>query len=424
MTTRLLAAAILVSMAVCPGSAQVVVSFPTEGHFKPGRYMPVSLTLEKESSSITLEARGAVPTQVQPDAGLKVVVPWLAVADSIDAPQWIMAGGASHLLDQPMHALGDNERLVALAGENGEIAGSLFPGKMIIPIRLDLSEPLLEPPQAWEALDAIVLSAAAADRLRADQVDAFLSAGTLVAVHSASQPAGRWPWKQVADYWMLRFDLSGPTAAIEPAAYQQTGDWRSGWPQSFRRRVLAAATVFSIVAVGLTLWRSRWVVAAFLLLCAGTIGGGLAWYARQLPVVELTGGVLLSHDSLDQIDMWSWRWALRDSADSFPAVGTRPVLESLRQLGSSKVRLVCDSAGRPREFRFELGANQSLAFLTRTVQGGLLRRDFQPPARWLKDFASALYEIPPNQSIAGQINAMNPASGHVAPIIVVRPKRQ
>src|SRR5205085_6759459 len=140
------------------------------------------------------------------------------------------------------------------AGTTGTDSGlvtALFPGRRVISIALDRSPPLLEPPGAWECLDAVALDDSDAGRLSDHQIGALLGGGTTIAIRSASRPRGQWPWEKQGEFWILRWKVAGPQSLLSEAAYLPIASWDAGWPVAFRRGVLLCTLLFSIVALGM-----------------------------------------------------------------------------------------------------------------------------------------------------------------------------
>jgi hypothetical protein len=370
------------------GSTQgaVTVSFPTEGHYRPGRYFPARIRGAAGQTSITLKANGAIPTELKSIDSNDVLVPWLTATDTLSDARFD-SDGASHAIEVEFHPLGNQEKLVALAGPTAD-ASFLFPGSTIVPIHLDPSNPLPDPLEAWDCLDGIVLSSSAAARLSEDQRATLLAAGTALAVRSDMAPDDRWPWTHQGEYWVLRFTLAGPASIVEPDAYVPTYGWDRGWPESFRRRVFFAALVFSILAIASLLWRSRWTVLPFVSFTAAFIVIFVIWYSRQSPVLKLTSAVRVDSGPVSQLDFWTWESAVRPT--SSVGIG-RPVLGTIAQIEQSGLRFICRSDGRPGYFAFHLIPGQSMAFLTRQIRVGLPAPALSPASGAPLDFVNAAY---------------------------------
>lgn len=349
-----------------PTQAAISVSLPTEGHYRPGRYMPVRVEGATRQDTITLQGGGAIPTEIPHLESADLIVPWLIVGDQISDARWQLGeGAAQHLALQP---LASDERLVGFAGTQQELTQLLFPGKTIIPVQLDESR-LLEPAEAWECLDAVVLSASAAARLDEAHRAALLAGGTIIAVHSDDAPDTRWPWKRQGGYWILRYAPAGPQPMVEPDAYMPTYSWDRGWPAAFRRSLVFAAVLFCILSLGTLLWRSRWTSLAFVAVSALFLGGLAIWSARQSAFLQLSLAVRVDAGPISQFDLWTWQSPVRGAESSFAVSGnTHPFVATLRQIEQDHLRLVCRPDGRPDHFTCHLEPMQSLAFLSRGVR--------------------------------------------------------
>ena len=381
----------------------VTVSLPTEGHYRPGRYLPVRIEHAAGHGSISLQARGTIPTDLPTPDSNDVMIPWLLVSETTTDAIWKSADGASHPFATPLRALGTDEKLVAFAGPAGDIGKLLFPGRAIIPIQLDESRPLLEPVEAWECLDAVVLSPSAIARVNPDRRAALLAAGTIIAVRTdGASPDGVWPWKRQGAYWVLAFAPAGPASIVEPAAYEPTYGWERGWPVAFRRRILFIAVLFCLLSLGALLWRSRWTAPAFVAVAIIFIAAGTVWYHRQSPVLKLESAFRIEVGPISQFDLWTWQSPVRSADASFPIADlTHPYLATLRQLDQTRLRLVCHPDGQPDRFDFHLEPGQSLAMLSRQVRLASPIPDLAQESDVSRDLADALY-LRPGEHLRGQ----------------------
>ena len=173
---------------------------------------------------------------------------------------------------------------------------------------------------------------------------------------------------------MLRYNPVGPRSVVEPDAYQPTYGWARGWPAAFRRRVMLGVALFGIVALALTLWRSRFMVVVLVGLSLAAAGGGVTWGMRQSPVLAAGGAVVVSDGRMTQRDEWTYRTVLRPADVSVPVRGiSHVVLHGRQQLdsaGVSGVRLVCAADGGPDRFVGRLEADHALAVVSRSVRPG------------------------------------------------------
>ena len=397
--------------------AAVNISLPLEGHYRPGRYMPVRVATT-QAGTIVLQGTGTMPTQIDLPQGGEAIVPWLAISESPGQGRWSIGGAPSNTIDVPLRALHDDERLVATANSDAGAASSLFPGMKIVAVALDLSGPLLQPPQAWESLDAVVLSEAAAARVTESQRQLLTAAGVALMVQSSKPPDSHWPWRHSGGYWVLKFAPAGPTSTVEPLAYAPTYEWERGWPAPFRWAVVLAGLLFCILAAAAILWRHRYAIFVFIGVCAALAGAFAFWYSRQPTVLQLTAGVMMRADSEAQVDLWTWQSPIRNTRSSFTAAGmTRPVFATVRQQDDSQVRLLCQSDGSPNCFTWQLQPGQTLAFLTRLVRPPP-QVQMAPASAILERFADQLYTRAGDR-IAGQFTASNPYTQTDIPIVAI-----
>ena len=375
--------------------------------------MPVRVATDGSPASVTLAADGAVPTELPAGEGkADVVVPWLAVK-RLANPRWSGAGSSGGAVDAALKPLGEDERLVAFAGAVAQptrAASMLFPNQKVVTVSLDLGRPLLSPAAAYEALDAVVLDAASAARVDESQLAVLLAGGATVAVRSGDKPGGDWPWKREGPYWVLRHDPLGPRGAVEEDAYLPTYGWVRGWPDSVRRQAVLFAAVFVIVAVGLTLWRSRYAAAAIIAVSLLGAGGVVAWGAGRSPVLSAGGAVAVWDGEFTQRDEWDYRTALRPADVTFPARDlSRPVLANPGQLKATGVRLVCTPAGQPDHFAARLDADHALAVLARSLKPG------KPGGTPAMPATTPMYlvgdKLYPGK-VTGQVVEEAPAAGH------------
>ncbi|HWE94879.1 MAG TPA: hypothetical protein VG269_13015 [Tepidisphaeraceae bacterium] len=406
----LLSLAVALALLFASNSAQATnaaFSLPLQGNYRAGKYMPVHVAADTDGAEDVLILRGqnAVPTQISAaNKRIDAIIPWLAVRTIHDV-QWSAPGTGERPVDWPLHALGEDERLIGFAGADPDALAPLFPGRTLLRVPLDLARPLAGPTQAWEALDGIVLDAAAASRMDESQLRGLVEAGTAVAIRSERRPGGPWAWRKQSAYWVLHVPLSGPQSAFVPeGAYDPTQAWLRGWPVDFRRHVILAAVLFAILATGVTLWRSRWSVLVSLALCATSAGLIMLWRARQPITLQAGGSVLVLGELTTQRDDWTYRAVLRPVDGSFawqPA--TRPVFAYPRQIDDSQVRLTCAADGRPLAFRYSQKPRQSLAFLTRSLLSARLPlAPTMPISSPLRTLADSLY-AGPGDRLLGQV---------------------
>jgi hypothetical protein len=316
-------------------------------------------------------------------------------------------------------ALSDRDVLVGVAGGDAMSARSLFPGRNIVTLPMDSAGSLLRPAVAWEVLDAVLLSAAAAAQLTDEQIQTLLSAGTMIVVRSSEMPDSRWPWTREGNDFILRHEITGPIAVEDEAVYEPT-NWRDpGWPPSFRHSLLAGACVFCIVGLGISLWRSRLAVPAFVSLAATASLAVVAVYLWHSPVQVEKFCVAVRAPEVIQFDFWSWQTTVREADSERPAPEiTHPIFGAPSQLEQTQVRLNCGSDGRPDRFVFHLKPGQSLAMLTRVVRPRTQLNSLSPPDTKWRGFIQANY-LRPSDVIAGQALVQDPSTGEAVATILI-----
>jgi hypothetical protein len=393
----------LIVLVVCPlASAAVQITLPLEGYFHPGRYMPVHVVIDNAATeSITLSADGTIPLTILNSPGsIDTVAPWLATSSRVQGASWFDT--SAHALNLPLQPLTDNQRLVALAGVDPAQAAALFPDATVIPIQLNLTDPLPGPTYAWESLDALLLDDAAAARVNEGQLRALLTANTLVAIRSPRRPVGDWPWQRSGDFWLLRLHRAGPDSLVAPDAYLPTYGWVRGLPLSARRSALLGALLIAALLLAATLWKPRrpLLPVAAVALLGSTLW--IIWQSRQPPLIELTGRIVVESDGLSQCDRWTWLTSPVAVDGTFAAVDlAHPIFFSAAQLTSLSTQLFVFGDSRAPEFRFHLLPSATLAFVSSTTN---LQTDHPPllPARSdLASMAQAVYANPA-LSVAGQ----------------------
>ena len=363
-----LALALLATLLACPWcAAQVRVTFPLDGYYRPGKYMPVRVTSTAGTAGpVVLRAGGAVTVSVRPGpAGIDTVVPWLT-ADEVLLPSW-QADNGSGTIDATLKPLEAGQVLVGIVGTDVRAstaeAAELFPGKAVVAVPLTGTPPIGGDPAAWEVMDAVVFDAPD-NALLAD----LLGAGTIVLVRSEAVPGGDWPWRGGPGRWFVRFDPAGPAAPFDSDVYDAVAAWRPGWPAPARRRALLLAAVFCLVAVGITLWRRTRLAALAVVGVSAVAAVGFAWWgARQPMVCEVRTSVEVVGAAGTQIDHWTYLRPLpRREVILNWSPGSKPVYASARHVRETDLTLHIGPTGRPSRFTWRAEAGRTLAFLDRS----------------------------------------------------------
>ena len=365
---RLLPLAAVASLLFCHWCpAQVQVTFPLQGYYRPGKYMPVRVaTPAATAAPVVLRADGAVAVSVGPGAGpMNVVVPWLATGE-VRSVRWDVAGVGAGTIDAPLTPIDPGQVLVGIIGADANAsaaaAAELFPGKSVVPVLLSGTPVMGGDPAAWEALDAAVF-----DDANHVFLAELLGQGVSVVIRSDARPGGRWGWRGGPGGWFVAFDPTGPFGAIHPDVYAPVGAWQPGWPAPLRRRAILLALVYCLVALAALLWRRTWLAAATVVATSVAAAAGFAWWGNRQPMVcQVDTAVEIVDAGATQADRWTYYRPLRrrDVTVEWPWA-TKPVFASARHARETDLRLHVGAAGRPAHFTWRAGPGTTLAFLNR-----------------------------------------------------------
>ena len=385
----------------CIASAETNVSFPLQGYYHPGKYMPVHITHDSGNITLSLSARGAVDIRISP-AGNSVTIPWLMVQSLIENATW-SDGSSQHPIDQPFRIVGPNEQLIGSTSGNIDIAQTIFPNAKLIHIPLDPASPLPGSPVAWEALDAIVLDDARG--LNDETIGTLLSAGTAIAVRGPP-PDARWPWENVADFSVLRHLPAGPQSLVLEAAYSPVYSWQPELPGIARCRIFLAGVIFTLIVLGASLWRSpltSWLVTV---LSVAALAIFAMIRATQSHPRSISGDIIVIDPRFTQSDAWTFLTSAKDSIQSAPAKHSQPVFASNSHAARSEMKLICTGDGIPDKFEFLIEPNARIAFLRRSLVPGATPRRMVSVNSPLQDLVRAMY-LSVHDDVIGQVETSN-----------------
>lgn len=316
-----------------------------------------------------IQGRGVLTTRLR-KLEATAVVPVLVLDDNVEPA----------LFGRPLRAVAENERLVGLIGvDEAEVQG-FFPGETIVPIQLEMSQPLPGPPIAWEALNAIACDGPIPGaELRTFQ--SLLGSGTLFAIRNPTPPDRDLPWSRHGEWWVLRHDPIGPMGVVDAAAYAPVLSWFPSVAARTRALAVSLGVIFTIAALGASLLRSqRGKLLALGAVTVVALAGLAAWGHRQSPINAVGGNLAVLSGALVQYDVWDYRTTLGGGETAFNWTGnTRPMLMSSEQAAGQQVVLECGGDGVPTQITARLGARHKLACLSRTVEPN--SPNLQPRAR-------------------------------------------
>src|SRR5579859_2103184 len=157
------------ALAMPRAAGGVEVSLPLEGHYRPGKFLPIRIA-HAAGAEVQISAPGCLTTVIGNPGEGEIMAPFLAVSDSV-ALQVLNAAPLG------LKPLGEGQRLVVTADADGAVAREMFVGDELIIVPLDMNRPLLEPVSAWTGVDAVVLSPPARARLSDRQIPILLAGG-------------------------------------------------------------------------------------------------------------------------------------------------------------------------------------------------------------------------------------------------------
>jgi hypothetical protein len=316
----------------------VELSFPLEGYWRPGRYMPVRVSAREAGTSVEIAGEGIVTTKLKlTDGRADVVVPVLVMS----APRGFSG--------KSFRQVGQQERLVGFTTIDIGAAEKLFAGEKIVAIQLNANDPLPGAAAAWEMLDAVILD-------RAEAVDAqkrleLAACGVIV--------DGKGKLSEIV----------GPRSGAEDlAAFAPVQGWAADWPKAFRRGVMLSAVVAAIVIMGVALMKLRGSAILIALLSAAAAGGLWMWWRDRPVVLTKFGAIVCRSGEVMQRDLWVYQ-GTASGADSRMAwaEAMHPYFESRMDREAMKPVLDCGEDGRPRAFSFHLSAGQKIGFCMRAM---------------------------------------------------------
>lgn len=365
-------------------SAEDSVTFPLQGYYHPGKYVPVQVHVSPRSAeeiSVHLDSPGSVWTFVRFEGGaIDTTVPWLPMDARAKELSWYVHPRKGGDLVRPaLKPLGENQRIIGYAGVEAaaaiSMARTLFPGDELLPIALNPSLPLPGIAAAWQTLDAVILNASAIQRVGEARFASLVAEGVAFAVAPGNGPDAvsralwpHWPWKNIdGGWWVIQYKPSGPVAATySDAIYEPVAAWRSGWPLDVRVKTCLLGGVFSILILLLALGRPRLVAVWAMVLSGAFLGGLYTWGKSRKPTLTCGGKIRIISPGITQDDDWAYETCHQNTTSTIRWVDTtRLVFASPAQLDACVARLVCYPNGDPDYLFLKLRAKTKIALLSR-----------------------------------------------------------
>ena len=247
--------AILSVLLAVPALAQ---SLPLQGYYRPGEYMPVALSAERETR---ISAPQCVPTIVAP-AAYTQIVPLLTLSDSASE---LKVGDQTFSL----RPLKPSQRLIGLVDVNAADIATLFADKDVVPVALAREDLKSAIPISFDSLDALVCSADSFRALDTITVDVLRDSGVAIVVRSSSPPDARRGWESADAYQVLRSAPGSGTNAIpREEVYKPIHSWRPQRSEHARWLIVTVAAFAAIVVLALSLLPRRWGLVTIITFCA------------------------------------------------------------------------------------------------------------------------------------------------------------
>lgn len=351
--------ALLFGLCISPAIADVQISFPLQGWYRPGQYIPVSLLTDGTTGEYVLSSAGTADTNVMLDGGRqRLVVPWL-----VFKPSGPIAGGR----DVNWRPLQPNQRLVGVVGAIQADLQPLFPDRQIIPLALDESVALEGDSVCWQALDAVVMDAEWFHRTGRVRCDALLDAGTVLVVVAPADASPGSEFHLQGGYWVARKALYGPRGAVEgEAAYLPVYGWTADWPALMRQKLFLAAVAVFLLLLIVSRIRGRWTWGVLTLFGLTATAGLVVFATGNPPAFTRQADIQIRTPTHTQCDTWSYQTARQSAASGLRWIGpTWPAIFNAGQISGTHLTLRCGSDGLPHAFAYTLGPDVTLAFLSR-----------------------------------------------------------
>jgi hypothetical protein len=393
---------VAISLCLIPALAMAdSLSLPLHGYFHPGRAMPVRWNISRPGE-IDLSANDAMGVNLPTPATLMGTFPFLVVADAPQNLHWQTPDGSGNDFST-WHPLDDATLLIGITTDDPGVVDDLDNGRSSITIPLDISN-ITGPPMAWETLDALVLSPQHYSDLPPSMAKELLAAGVMLAVTGDSPPDTALPWIRRGRLWTITNDLAMPPI-VNPDAFTPTLGWTDGRGSAFRTQIALLGAIFCLIAIGISLWKSRWAAAAIIALCA--VASIFFWqYNDSQSPIAITGGpIFLGGPPISLQDDWRFACSHDGVNPSIPISGiVQPIVEDESDWNKMDLHIECEGAGHPIALIATLQPDQPLALVDRQPA------DFPPSMTPVNSPLRLLVtqSIYPDFSVAGQTNANAP----------------
>jgi hypothetical protein len=364
--------------------------------------------------AIELSGDGAVTTEMNWSGSSSGIVPLLIYDAGAREIHWRLPSGQTGVLST-LHALGDNQLLVASTSDDAKLVEQLFPNREIVNVQLSDAD-LDTSPMAFSTLDALVLRPAALARTCSENRRILLNQGVELIVPAAEKPDDGLPWHRAGAAWVAT-PLPVFLPVINPDVYAPAAMGLSGQSETFRRNAVAMAAIDCLLIGLIALWRSRWMPLAAIGLSIAILAVTAAVVRGRSPISQRSGIVEVEGPDVFE-DQWTFVAARRATNFELPVIDwLRPIFAGEEQAAALRLKLICGQQGQPVSLRGNLGRDDQLAVMTRRAASPI---QFNPgvitsPLRLL--LQESIY---PGYAAIGQAGGNR--DEELWPTIVVRPQ--
>ncbi len=360
--------------------------------------MPVQWSADSALPAFRLIGDFAIASIIpSPDsAGLAPFFPF----GSIDAVTLGTLDG-SVLARMPLHELTAADVLIASADDGVNVAevGTQFaPGKNVVSARLDPSRPLPGPPVAWTGIDVLVLTWQQLQALSAKDVSTLLAGGTTIAVKLDPSQSAPLPWPVERGFYVMTCPSSPLTPQEVADADELYSSWRPGLTHVTRHVGWLLSLTIGLVLIGVSLWRSRWMLPTFVAAVAVSLIVLGVWQSSQ-PIIACASGDVIHHGaSVQRTDRWIIEQSDRPAESVIPFDGV-PIPGAENPTQADNLSIECAANGDPVSLRWKFPASNhglNMAAIERIDPAGAktIRSGLHATESPLSPLASSIYHRP------------------------------
>ena len=334
------------------------LSLPLAGYFHPGRAMPIRWR-GTQSGELKISSDG-IATRATSSGG---VFPTIIINPDTRELHWTSPSESTGEITY-LHPLSDSDFLIGNTLPASVSLAAIFPDHHLVWVHLDPGD-LQSPPLAWESLDALVIASSDWEKLPQEIQNDLVAEGVTIAI-DGEKPANPFPWIRADRFWIAATNIPMPPIISADADAPLDGQI-IGRSDAFRYRIVLLGAIYCLVACGVALWRSRWMLLAFVILTAAA-GALLAIdNSHQSPIFQKSRTVRLESE-IPLEETWVYQVSHRPVEFRLPVTGVvQPVFSDESEIQQMKLTLRCGDNGEPISIDGFLPADVPLAVMTRRL---------------------------------------------------------